>query len=188
MYRDDIHIAPVPAIHHVHNGKRGRPSKVIDPLVLRDALSPSRNISKRQLAKLFNVNRNTLNKYTKLYGITKTYSTISNQALDTIVRQYSQERPDSGQSYLMGLLLAQGIKIPRHRLRSAVHRVNSLGTQLRKRQQVSTIPRQPYIVSRPNALWHIDGHHKLIHWGIVLHGCVDGYSRTVRKSFSHCMS
>lgn len=167
----------------IHNGRPGRPSKVINRSILQNALSPSRNISKRQLAKLFNVNRNTLNKYTKLYGITKSYSTITNQALDTIVRQYLRERPDSGQSYLMGLLLAQGIKVPRHRLRSAMQRVNSLGSQLRKHQQAATIPRQPYQVSRPNALWHIDGHHKLIHWGIVLHGCVDGYSRTVRALF-----
>ncbi|KAF8198607.1 hypothetical protein BJ912DRAFT_845473, partial [Pholiota molesta] len=36
-----------------------------------------------------------------------------------------------------------------------------------------------YNVACPNALWHINGHHKLILWGIVIHGCVDGYSRTV---------
>ncbi|KAE9382610.1 hypothetical protein BT96DRAFT_778281, partial [Gymnopus androsaceus JB14] len=35
------------------------------------------------------------------------------------------------------------------------------------------------LVSRPNALWHIDGHHKLIMWGFVIHGVVDGYSRIV---------
>ncbi|KAG2134987.1 hypothetical protein BD769DRAFT_1293898, partial [Suillus cothurnatus] len=36
-----------------------------------------------------------------------------------------------------------------------------------------------YKVSQPNALWHMDGHHKLIHWGIVIHGIIDGYCRTV---------
>ena len=29
----------------------------------------------------------------------------------------------------------------------------------------------------PNALWHIDGHHKLIRWNMVVHGGIDGYSR-----------
>ena len=29
----------------------------------------------------------------------------------------------------------------------------------------------------PNSLWHIDGHHKLIKWRIVIHGGIDGYSR-----------
>ena len=28
----------------------------------------------------------------------------------------------------------------------------------------------------PNSLWHIDGHHKLIRWRIVIHGGIDGYS------------
>jgi len=27
----------------------------------------------------------------------------------------------------------------------------------------------------PNSLWHIDGHHSLIRWGFVVHGCVDGF-------------
>ena len=29
----------------------------------------------------------------------------------------------------------------------------------------------------PNALWHIDGYHKLIRWRLVIHGGIDGYSR-----------
>ena len=28
-------------------------------------------------------------------------------------------------------------------------------------------------------MWHIDGHHKLIHWKIVVHGGIDGFSRMV---------
>ncbi|KAF8871940.1 hypothetical protein CPB84DRAFT_1691779, partial [Gymnopilus junonius] len=45
------------------------------------------------------------------------------------------------------------------------------------------IKRVKYSVKGPNALWHLDGHHKLIWWGIVLHGFVDGFSRTVCKSY-----
>ena len=30
----------------------------------------------------------------------------------------------------------------------------------------------------PNSLWHIDGNHKLIRWRIVIHGGIDGFSRT----------
>lgn len=29
------------------------------------------------------------------------------------------------------------------------------------------------------ALWHLDGHHKLIRWKFVTHGAIDGYSRTI---------
>ena len=32
-------------------------------------------------------------------------------------------------------------------------------------------------MSRPLALWHFDGNHKLIRWRFVIHGCVDGFSR-----------
>jgi len=28
-------------------------------------------------------------------------------------------------------------------------------------------------------LWHFDGNHKLVHWGIVIHGSIDGYSRRI---------
>lgn len=31
----------------------------------------------------------------------------------------------------------------------------------------------------PNYVWHIDGNHKLIRWQLVIHGGVDGYSRTI---------
>ena len=33
-----------------------------------------------------------------------------------------------------------------------------------------------YHVPGPNSVWHIDRYHKLIKWGIVVHGAVDGYS------------
>ncbi|TFK84419.1 hypothetical protein K466DRAFT_553601 [Polyporus arcularius HHB13444] len=42
-----------------------------------------------------------------------------------------------------------------------------------------TIDRRVYSVPYPNYLWHIDGHHKLIRWGIVIHGGADGYDRMV---------
>jgi hypothetical protein len=34
-------------------------------------------------------------------------------------------------------------------------------------------------VEGPNCLWHIDGNHKLIKWRFVIHGGINGYSRTV---------
>ncbi|KAG1733535.1 hypothetical protein EDB19DRAFT_1580985, partial [Suillus lakei] len=54
---------------------------------------------------------------------------------------------------------------------ASIHRVDPLGTVLR---QHTMIHRRQYKVSQPNALWHMDGHHKLIHWGIVIHGIIDG--------------
>ena len=39
--------------------------------------------------------------------------------------------------------------------------------------------RRKYSVPRPNALWHIDGLHKLIQWGFVVHGSIDGFSQMI---------
>ena len=58
----------------------------------------------------------------------------------------------------------------------AVHAVDPLDTVLCWR---IPIIRRPYSVSGPNALWHIDGHHKLIRWRIVVHGGINGYSRLI---------
>ena len=36
-----------------------------------------------------------------------------------------------------------------------------------------------YSVDGPNSLWHIHGNHKLIRWKVVIHGGIDGHSRTI---------
>lgn len=52
--------------------------------------------------------------------------------------------------------------------------IDLVGTALRWNQVVYS---RKYSVPRPNALCLIDGHHKRIHWWLVLHACIDGYSR-----------
>ena len=34
-------------------------------------------------------------------------------------------------------------------------------------------------VPGPLLQWHLDGNHKIIRWGFVIHGCDDGYSRRI---------
>ncbi|KIK78534.1 hypothetical protein PAXRUDRAFT_163752, partial [Paxillus rubicundulus Ve08.2h10] len=58
-------------------------------------------------------------------------------------------------------------------------RVDPVGQVLR---QQKITERQKYSVPCSNHLWHLNGHHKLIQWGIVIHGFVDGYCRTVRQN------
>lgn len=41
------------------------------------------------------------------------------------------------------------------------------------------VTRRKYSVPCPNALWHIDGNHKLINWKFVIHGGIDGFSRLI---------
>ena len=75
---------------------------------------------------------------------------------------------------LAGYLASRDIKVPRQRLRQSLQRVDPLGVSVRK---CKAIYRRVYSVSRPLALWHFDGNHKLIRWRFVIHGCVDGFSR-----------
>ena len=41
------------------------------------------------------------------------------------------------------------------------------------------VSRRQYSVPWPSSLWHLEGHHSLIRWGFVVHGCIDGFSRRV---------
>ena len=41
------------------------------------------------------------------------------------------------------------------------------------------VARRKYFVRWPNSLWHLDGHHSLIRWKFVIHGCCDGKSRKI---------
>ncbi|KAI9568502.1 hypothetical protein HD554DRAFT_2022046 [Boletus coccyginus] len=76
----------------------------------------------------------------------------------------------------MGFLRCQGYRVQYHRVVHSLRRLDRLGQVLRSRRIKR---RRKYFVKRPNALWHIDGHHKLIRWGIVIHGMIDGFCRTV---------
>lgn len=72
----------------------------------------------------------------------------------------------------MGFLRSHHVRVPKRSLYAALHRVNGLGHALR---HSVAITRHEYHSSRPNALWHCDSHHKLILWGIVIHGFIDGF-------------
>ncbi|KAF8546217.1 hypothetical protein OG21DRAFT_1427723, partial [Imleria badia] len=69
-----------------------------------------------------------------------------------------------------------GICVQHRHIVQSLHRIDRIGQVLRN-QQVKQ--RRKYRVKRPNALWHLDGHHKLIRWGIIIHGVIDGFCRTV---------
>ena len=70
----------------------------------------------------------------------------------------------------MGILRSRSIHVPRHRVRDIIPRIDPINTALRWR---AMHPRYQYDVPGPNALWHIDGLHKLIRWGFVVHGGID---------------
>ncbi|KIK29085.1 hypothetical protein PISMIDRAFT_89933 [Pisolithus microcarpus 441] len=144
-------------------------------------MAPGRHISVSKLARLLGIHWNTLRYYLKKYGIDYQHTPITDGELDLLINYFCHLKPQSGVRYLAGSLSRHGLRIQRHRISSSLQRVDPLGRVLHKQ---ATIHRCHYRVSRPNALWHMDGHHKLIHWGIVIHGIIDGYCRTVCALFN----
>jgi hypothetical protein len=151
-------------------------------------MSAKRNITVKALAKSLRIHRNTLGRKIKASGLTKKFDQMSNATLDTIIKDFKLTKPNSGNRYAIGYLRKNGIRVQQSRVMRSLRRVDGLGQLLRHRQ---TIRRRKYDVPRPNYLWHCDGHHKLIWWGIVIHGFIDGYCRTVSHTlhvFQQCLT
>lgn len=172
-------VSKISAVEIIKTGHRGRPQKIVSKDILHEAFTEGRNISRAKLARTIGVSRGTLTKYCELYGIRRQkFTEISDEDLDLLVRDYKLRHPNTGIRYLRGNMLLQHFRIQRSRIIESINRVDTLAKQLRKD---TTIKRREYHSARPNALWHLDGHHKLIQWGIVIHGVSDGCDRIVCK-------
>jgi len=168
-----------------------RPKKIIDLEFLANVLNNSWQIKLRELADILGVHRNTLCFYMKHHSVERKYSELTNADLDVLVSKFKKKRPDSGIWYIIGFLCRHGICVQHHWVVQSLRQVDWLGQVLQDRW----IKRwQKYYVKRPNALWHMDGHHKLIWWGIIIHGFIDGFCRMVcvlciwKKQFIHAVS
>lgn len=177
--RESLDIASIHPVQVTRSGMRhqGRSRKVINKAYLQAAMTATRRLSVSRLSRLLGVHRNTLRKYLRMYQIDYSFSNITDHDLDTIVKRFREVRPDSGIRYLVGFLRQKELRVQGERVVSSIKRVDPIGHVLHT--QRPAIRRRQYQVPRPNAVWHIDGHHKLIRWGFVIHGGVDGYDRTV---------
>ena len=130
-----------------------------------------------KIASMLNISRATLYRRLEDAGISPHAQTpLSEQQLDDIIQSIKRDHPNDGEVLMQGHLLRQGIKITRQELRDSLHRVDHLNIVAR---QHSVIRRRVYSVPYPNFIWHFDSHHKLIRWRIVIHGAIDGFSRTI---------
>ena len=131
------------------------------------------------IASLFGCSRRTIERRLQEVGVSvrKSYSQISDGALCQKVHEIIARNPRVGEKTVDDYLRAEKIVVQRQRIRDALHSVDpQLGSQRRLRRALN---RREYHVEHPNALWHVDGYHKLTRWGIVIHGGIDGYSRLV---------
>ncbi len=130
------------------------------------------------VASLFGCSRRTVERRLQDVGVSVrgSYSQISDGNLSDLVRQMVRRNPRIGEKTVDGFLRAQHIVVQRQRIRDLLHSVDPEGSQRRLRRALN---RREYHVEHANSLWHVDGYHKLIRWGIVVHGGIDGYSRLV---------
>ena len=123
------------------------------------------------------VSRTTLWRRLKKCGYSfQSYTDISDQELIDILGSLQLQFPNTGLPIMSGHLESMGIHVQRRRLIEALQTVDPVGRSQRWR---SVVHRRTYNVPGPNSLWHIDGHHSLIRWRIVVHGGMDGYSQII---------
>ena len=134
------------------------------------------NFSVKEISEILHVSKRTVERRMSAYDVTgmNRFTEITDEQLDNAVNNIKQTSPDCGSKLLSGYLRSMNIRIQRSRIRQSLTRVDPLGVVARRCRAVH---RRVYNVSRPLALWHLDGNHKLIRWRFVVHGCVDGYSR-----------
>ena len=90
-----------------------------------------------------------------------------------MISSFVSSNPNLGEQFVDGLLRSQGCCYKRQRLRDAMRAVDPEAVQLHLRR---SLHRREYNVEVLNAVWHVDGYHKLIRWKIVIHCGIDGYS------------
>ncbi|KAK6467583.1 hypothetical protein HHUSO_G35136 [Huso huso] len=109
------------------------------------------------------------------------YSNITDSELDTEVKSLHSQYRNAGAKMMNGYLRAKGIFVQRQRIRMSLNSIDPVSSAGRWAQVIN---RRSYHVPSPNSMWHMDGHMKLIRWGFVIHGAIDGFSRLV--PYLHC--
>jgi hypothetical protein len=174
-------IIPSPCIFHCRHHVCPfdlRPRKVLQTEWMKEVMSTQHSVNLSKWSKLLGIHRNTLWYNLKAAGMVQCFSDLSDTKLDVILKIFKTDRSESGLWYVMGWLTTRGFRIPKERIRfSWWSRIDVLGHAL---WHNATIRHCKYTCQRPNFVWHGDGHHKLIKYGIVIHGFMDGYDHTVR--------
>lgn len=100
--------------------------------------------------------------------------------VDEIIRKYVEGQPQIGETQIIGHIKANyNIKGSRDQFRASIGRVDPFSLWERREQFGRKIVRRVYDIIAPHKLWHLDGWHKLIRYGIIVFACVDGGTRTL---------
>ena len=141
------------------SGDRGRPRIVITTQMLEYFFG--HGFSASTTARLLHVSLTTLRRRMSDYGIfiRNQYSDISDEELDRTVAVIQSQYPNCGYRMMQGYLRRLNHRVQQERVREAMARTDPQGVISR---WCNTVVRRTYSVQSPNALWHIDGNHRLI--------------------------
>ncbi|KAK4688041.1 hypothetical protein P7C73_g2070, partial [Tremellales sp. Uapishka_1] len=169
-------VLPAPPDREWVVGEEGRPRLVLNEEVLVTLME--QGYTDPQLQVYFGVGRTTLWRRRKALGINKRITTNLDDldlavAIERVKHMGTRQEGEIG---ILAGLRALNIVVPRARLRAHLRQMfpGEISTRWSK-----NLKRRAYSVAFYNSLWHIDGHHKLIRWKIVIHGGIDGFSRLV---------
>uniref|UniRef100_A0A3Q3LI92 Uncharacterized LOC113134477 n=1 Tax=Mastacembelus armatus TaxID=205130 RepID=A0A3Q3LI92_9TELE len=157
-------------------GRQGRPTLDISREQIELLLTQGFTV--RAMARMLGCSSSYLHKKMKTFQISarNRFTRISDSDLQEHIRVLHNQFPTSGSEMMRGYLHADGIVVPRRRVRETLNHIDPAAAAQRWSQAVV---RRTYYVPFPNSLWHIDGHMRLIRWGFVTHAGIDGNSRII---------
>lgn len=147
----------------VFHGARGRPKIQLSQGML--SYFFSNGFSATTTSMLLQVSLSTVRRRMREYNMTirSRYSDISDEELDRIVTSVEHRNPNCGYRMMQGYVARLSHTVQQTRIRESMARTDPEGVVSR---WCNTVHRRCYSVSSPNALWHIDGHHRLIRFDI----------------------
>ena len=110
--------------------------------------------------------------------VRRLYTNLSDSQLDISVRSILRRHPHVGYRMKQACLITEGLRLPEHRVRASLERVDPTGIAIRWSQH-RCIHRRVNYAPHPNVLWHIDGNMALVRWRLVIHGGIDSFSRLI---------
>ena len=140
------------------------------------SLMRERGLSWTEIAARVDVTTRTLQRWRLETDFVDPQQRITDGALDELISTHIEGQPRRGEITLRAHISVQGFNASRQQVRDSMHRVDPEGVLERSRK---LIKRRVYSVPGPYYLWYMDGNHKLIRWGIVIHGCIDGCTRYI---------
>ena len=121
------------------------------------------NFKSTAIAKMYGVSTSTVKRWLKDFGLSTRilYSDMDNSELDELVRKILDNHPSIGYRSVKAHLSTSGHQVQVERVRLSVRRVDP-ERNLFRHHVLQVAQRGTYNVRAPQALWHIDGYHKLI--------------------------